>query len=100
MKKRRPAYSESPLGDPEPVQVYLSGPDRARLTRLTNELGISKSEVLRRGLEALEAQRERARGPRVGPPIPTYNGGGFPAGINFDCNREVLDALDEDDAAP
>jgi len=40
----------------EPVQVYLDSPDRARLDRLTAELGATKSEVLRRGLEALEHQ--------------------------------------------
>ena len=40
----------------EPVQVYLSAPDRERLARLTAHLDASKSEVLRRGLEALEGQ--------------------------------------------
>lgn len=40
----------------EPVQVYLEPPDRTRLERLASRLDISKSDVLRRGLEALEHQ--------------------------------------------
>ncbi|HET9708843.1 MAG TPA: hypothetical protein VFP39_11130 [Gemmatimonadales bacterium] len=38
----------------EPVQVYLERPDADRLARLTTQLGATKSEVLRRGLAALE----------------------------------------------
>lgn len=40
----------------EPVQVYLGPDEQARLARLTSQLDTSKSEVLRRGLEALERQ--------------------------------------------
>ena len=40
----------------EPVQVYLDGPDRERLERLTSRLDATKSDVLRRGLQALEQQ--------------------------------------------
>ena len=40
----------------EPVQVYLRPRERARLERLTAELDTTKSDVLRRGLEALESQ--------------------------------------------
>ena len=40
----------------EPAQVYLTEADQARLERLTAQLGASKSDVLRRGLEALELQ--------------------------------------------
>ena len=40
----------------EPVQVYLSVDERKRLDRLTTGLGTTKSEVLRKGLEALELQ--------------------------------------------
>ena len=38
----------------EPVQVYLDAPEQERLERLTQEMATTKSEVLRRGLEALE----------------------------------------------
>lgn len=38
----------------EPVQVYLEAPDRERLEWLTAQLGATKSDVLRRALQALE----------------------------------------------
>jgi hypothetical protein len=37
----------------EPIQVYLSTAERASLDRVAAELGVSRSEVLRRGLEAM-----------------------------------------------
>ncbi len=40
----------------EPVQVYMASDDQVRLDRLTDELDTTKSDVLRRGLEALERQ--------------------------------------------
>ena len=40
----------------EPVQVYLRPAEKDRLDRLTDRLDTSKSDVLRRGLEALERQ--------------------------------------------
>lgn len=40
----------------EPVQVYLRPTERDRLERLTAKLDTTKSDVLRRGLEALEGQ--------------------------------------------
>jgi Arc/MetJ-type ribon-helix-helix transcriptional regulator len=40
----------------EPLQVYLDVKQRRRLERLAGELGLSKSDVVRRGLEALEGQ--------------------------------------------
>lgn len=40
----------------EPVQVYLQPDEQDRLKRLTDRLATSKSDVLRRGLEALERE--------------------------------------------
>ena len=40
----------------EPVQVYLVADDRDRLERLAQLLDATKSDILRRGLEALERQ--------------------------------------------
>ena len=37
----------------EPIQVYLSSEERAELDRTAKALGVSRSEVLRRGIEAL-----------------------------------------------
>ncbi len=39
----------------EPVQVYLAGDDVALLARLTSETGLSKAEILRRGLRSFGA---------------------------------------------
>jgi hypothetical protein len=40
----------------EPVQVYLERTERERLERLAGRLGVTKSDVLRQGLVALERQ--------------------------------------------
>lgn len=40
----------------EPVQVYLAPSERRRLERLRETLDTTKSDVLRKGLEALESQ--------------------------------------------
>lgn len=53
------SYRKQPSGTgrvAEPVQVYLSPAEQDRLTRLTQRLDTSKSDVLRRGLEALERE--------------------------------------------
>src|SRR5512141_1246561 len=42
----------------EPVQVYLDRQQRRRLEELALELGLSKADVVRRGLEVLEQQME------------------------------------------
>lgn len=48
----------------EPVQVYLDRTDRKRLGELAEELGATKSDVLRRALLALEQQvRDPAANP-------------------------------------
>src|SRR5678815_776529 len=36
----------------EPVQVYLDAPDRALLDRVVDRSGLSRAEILRRGLRA------------------------------------------------
>ena len=40
----------------EPVQVYLRSDEKERLERLAAELETTKSDILRRGLEALERE--------------------------------------------
>lgn len=39
-----------------PIQVYLTSQERAELDRASRELGVSRSEVLRRGVEAVRAR--------------------------------------------
>jgi predicted ArsR family transcriptional regulator len=46
----------------EPIQVYLTEEERTRLEQLAATLGVSRSEVLRRGISALTAN-PRAAGP-------------------------------------
>ncbi len=49
MKNRPRAVRET-----APVQVYLDPDDQDRLERLAAQLELSKSDILRRGLDALE----------------------------------------------
>jgi Arc/MetJ-type ribon-helix-helix transcriptional regulator len=49
MSKRKQRVREA-----APVQVYLDREGQDRLERLTSQLDATRSEVLRRGLEALE----------------------------------------------
>ena len=44
------------VSESAPVQVYLDGQSRLRLERLAENLSTTKSEVLRRGLLALERE--------------------------------------------
>ena len=78
----------------EPVQVYLQPADRERLDRLTDRLGTTKSDVLRRGLEALEAQTAASSsnsGERV--PLPTFTGNGLLPGVDLDDTAALLDLM-------
>ena len=54
--KRYHETAKPPKEVREPVQVYLDSDDQTRLVRLTSQLDTTKSDVLRRGLEALERQ--------------------------------------------
>ena len=40
----------------EPVQVYLTAPDRNLLDRIAKTTGLSRAEVLRRGLKRMGAE--------------------------------------------
>ncbi len=42
--------SKDPKAVREPVQVYLSRDDKALLDRLSEETGLARAEILRRGL--------------------------------------------------
>jgi hypothetical protein len=84
----------------EPVQVYLDVADRDRLARLTAALDATKSDVLRRGLEALESLLRRPVSvPATAPALPTFGGGGLQAGVDLDDTASLLDLMDGGDAA-
>ena len=99
MKKRIPSKVIERGRVSEPVQVYLVGPDLDRLERLASRLGATKSDVLRRGLGALEAETVAARSRALGPPIPTFKGTGLREGVDLDRMADLLDLLDAEDAA-
>lgn len=99
MKKRTSSTAAKPARASEPVQVYFAGPDLDRLERLASRLGATKSDVLRRGLSALEEDCVSMRRRTVGPPIPTFAGTGLCEGVDLDRMAELLDRLDAEDAA-
>ncbi len=84
----------------EPVQVYLDRSDRDRLDRLTERLDTTKSDVLRRGLEALEAlTTERPRAASEVPPLPTFGGSGLQPGVDLDDTASLIDLMNQHDAS-
>ena len=75
----------------EPVQVYLQPDDQDRLARLTDKLDTSKSDVLRRGLEALERE---VSDPTAHPALKLVGlGASDPAGGPLDAARDHDAAL-------
>ncbi len=84
----------------EPVQVYLDPPDRERLQRLATELDATKSDVLRRGLAALESSLRRPA-PRPAAPgaLPIFKGKGLQPGVDLDDTASLLDLMQAPHAA-
>jgi hypothetical protein len=83
--------SDSPQRVAEPVQVYLHPDDQDRLARLTDKLATSKSDVLRRGLEALERE---VSDPAAHPALKLVGlGASDPAADPLDAAREHDAAL-------
>jgi hypothetical protein len=83
----------------EPVQVYLSAADRERLERLAARMDATKSDVLRQGLAALEAQTRLAASPEAtGKPLPAFRGEGLQPGVDLDDTAALLDLMDGGDA--
>jgi len=84
----------------EPIQVYLTGAERAELDRCAAELGVSRSEALRRGIKALG--RSAAAGSfgslaATGHLTPAARHQGVPPrGAPIARLEELLDELDRD----
>lgn len=83
----------------EPVQVYLKLPDQERLARLMDRLHATKSDVLRLGLQALEAQTTASATPAAATPLPTFAGDGLLPGAVLDGNAALRDRMDDPDDA-
>ena len=92
--KRRHDKARRPPRVAEPVQVYLDAPELSRLERLAARLDATKSDVLRRGLEALESLTRRAAGPAVPPvALPVFEGGSLQPGVDLDDSASLLDLM-------
>lgn len=60
-------------------------------------LETTKSDVLRRGLEALESlTRRRAGKAGGGEPLPTFAGNGLRPGVDLDDSANLLDLMEGD----
>lgn len=64
-RKQPPRGSPSRQVVKEPIQVYLDRDDRAILDRASATAGLSRAEVLRRGLRCFAAQHQRGEGPMM-----------------------------------
>lgn len=97
--KARHEPSRKPGRVAEPVQVYLGRPDRERLERLASHFDATKSDVLRRGLEALESLIGRPA-PRAEQHValPTFGGKGLQPGVDLDDTASLLDVMQASDA--
>ena len=98
MRPGKKRTKKPPARVAEPVQVYLAEPDRDRLERLAEELGLTKSDVLRRGL--LGARFEREKSVEVAPvePLPVFRGGALQPGVDLDDSAALTDRMDDADA--
>jgi hypothetical protein len=86
----------------EPIQVYLTPDERAELDRSAQELGVSRSEALRRGIQAMRGSgyagvlRDLADDGYVTPPA--SGPGGPPPSAPVARLDEILAELGEDRA--
>jgi hypothetical protein len=64
-RRKVPPNSAPPKMVKEPIQVYLDRDDRAILDRASAAAGISRAEVLRRGLRSFAAQEQHGEGPMM-----------------------------------
>jgi hypothetical protein len=80
-------HHEKPKRVAEPVQVYLERPDAIRLGQLADQLDATKSDVLRRGLLALERElQDPAHHPALG--VIGIAGAGSRPPVTYDVARE------------
>lgn len=100
MKPRKGKPTRSPGRVAEPVQVYLAPPDSERLERLAKQLDATKSDVLRRGLLALESQSGNLAPAKSNrPKLPIFRGKGLQPGVDLDDAAALTDLMDAADEA-
>jgi hypothetical protein len=83
--------SQPPAAVREPVQVYLAPDDSAILARLADSTGLSKAEVLRRGIRSL-AREQGASAPMLGFLRETADAGWPASGIAGDHDAVLAES--------
>lgn len=78
----------------EPIQVYLNAGERAALDRLARELGVSRAEVLRRGLRAVRRAGDQSFYDVFDRLIGTLDRAGAPTDLAERFDRYLADDLE------
>ena len=75
----------------EPVQVYLAPDDSALLSRLAEESGLSKAEILRRGVKSYAREQRGTIAPMLRF-VTESSSEGWPDNIGVDHDAVLADA--------
>jgi len=82
----------------EPIQVYLTTDERKELDRLAGEEGISRAEVLRRGIRSYALEAAAGESP-VFNLISDLKGSDWPADLGSKHDEHLARAHEQTDAA-
>ncbi len=85
------ARQRSPRVVREPVQVYLAPDDRKLLEQLVHTTGLSRAEILRRGLRSFAAAAQGAASPML-ELLDRLSGADWPAGVAEDHDAYLAGA--------
>jgi hypothetical protein len=75
----------------EPVQVYLAPDDSALLNRLAEETGLSKAELLRRGIKSYAREQQGAVAPMLRF-LAESSAGSWPSDVAVDHDAALADS--------
>lgn len=75
----------------EPIQVYLTADERTELDRLASEEGISRAEVLRRGIRSYALECAAGDSPVLSL-IDELRGGDWPSDVATNHDAHLADA--------
>lgn len=85
MSKRSPSRLS------EPLQIYITADERRMLDSLSDETGLSRAEILRRGLRTFAAERAGDGGP-MHELLLSLRDAKWPADIATDHDQHLADA--------
>lgn len=80
----------------EPIQVYLDRAERGRLDRLARDLGLSRAEVLRRGLESLERHEAKSFYEAFEPLIGAFDNPDAPTDLSVNHDEYLAQDLEQE----